>query len=109
MREKKVEWCDWEGEKMNFGNGITEIHSTAQALPLKCSSGSARMIYELWQPSYQNCRELRRKKIWIMATKLLKMGEKKIVIAKIWGGVKKKKSATSTIIFTTFSQQITGD
>ena len=44
-----------------------------------------------------------------MATKLLKMGEKKIVIAKIWGGVKKKKSATSTIFFTTFSQQITGD
>ena len=20
MREKKVEWCDWEGEKMNFSN-----------------------------------------------------------------------------------------
>ena len=49
-REKKVEWCDWEGEKMNFGNGITEIHSTAQALPLKCSSGSARMIYQ-----FMNC------------------------------------------------------
>ena len=73
MREKKVEWCDWEREKMNFSNGITEIHSTAQALPVKCSSGSALMRftnydnqiieivgnwgerkYELWQPSCEN-------------------------------------------------------
>ena len=45
MREKKVEWCDWKREKMNFGNGITEIHSTAQALPVKCSSGSALMRF----------------------------------------------------------------
>ena len=29
MREKKFEWCDWVGEKMNFGNGIIKIHSTA--------------------------------------------------------------------------------
>ena len=29
IREKKVEWCDWEGEKMIFGNDIIEIHSTA--------------------------------------------------------------------------------
>ena len=48
MREKKIEWCDWEGEKMNFGNDIIEIHSTVQPLPVKCSSGSARMIYQLW-------------------------------------------------------------
>ena len=77
MREKKVEWCDWEGEKMNFGNDITEIHSTAQPLPMKCLGGSARMIYQLWQPSCQNYRELRREKIWIVATKLPKMGGKK--------------------------------
>ena len=44
---------------MNFGNDITEIHSTAQALPVKYPGGSARMIYQLWQPSCQNCRELR--------------------------------------------------
>ena len=30
---------------MNFGNGITEIHSIAQALPVKCSSGSALMRF----------------------------------------------------------------
>ena len=29
MKEKKTEWCDWVGEKMNFGNAIIEIHSTA--------------------------------------------------------------------------------
>ena len=90
MREKKVKWCDWEREKMNFGNGITEIHSTTQALPVKCSSGSAlNEIYQLWQPNYRNCRELRREKIWIVATKLPKMGEKKkrIVVAEIWRGI----------------------
>ena len=38
---------------MNFGNDITEIHFTAQALPMKCPSGSGRMIYQLWQPSYR--------------------------------------------------------
>ena len=32
-------------------------------------------------------------------------GKKKIVVAKIWGRIKKKKSAT----FTIFLQQITGD
>ena len=91
MREKKAEWCDWEGEKMNFGNGIVEIHSTAQPLPVKCPSESAWMIYQLWQSSCRNCRELRREKIWIVATKLPKMGGKKKVVAEIWGGIKKKK------------------
>ena len=87
MREEKVEWCDWEGEKMNFRNDITEIHSTAQALPLKCPSGSGRMIYQLWQPSCRNCRDLRREKIWIVATKFLKMGGEIKVVAEIWGGI----------------------
>ena len=71
MREKKAEWCDWEGEKMNFGNAITEIHSTAQPLPVKCPCGVPEWFtncdnqvieivgnwgerkYELWQPSCQ--------------------------------------------------------
>ena len=54
---------------MNFGNGIIKIHSTAQALPVKCSSGSA-----------------------FVATKLPKMGGKKkrIVVAEIWELIKKK-------------------
>ena len=76
---------------MNFGNGITGIHSTAQALPVKCPSGSAWMIYQLWQSSCRNCRELRREKIWIVATKLPKMGGKKKVVAEIWRGIKIKK------------------
>ena len=104
-REKKVEWCDWEGEKMNFGNDIIEIHSTVQPLPVKCSSGSARIRfsncgnqvgkivrnweerkYELWQPSCQ------------------KWKKKKFVVVEIYGGIK-KNSVTSII----FLQQITGD
>ena len=32
MREKKNEWCDGEGKKMNFGNEIIEIH----VLPSSC-------------------------------------------------------------------------
>ena len=78
---------------MNFDNGITKIHSVAQALPMKCSSGSARMRftncgnqvveivgnwgerkYELWQPSCWKWEE-----------------KKRIVVAEIWGGIKKKK------------------
>ena len=38
--------------------------------------------------------------LWIVATKLLKMGGKKkkrIMVAKIWGGIKKKKNVISTI------------
>ena len=93
MRKKKVEWCNWEGEKINFGNDITEIHSTTQALPVKYPSGSAWMIYQLWQPSCRNCRKLRREKIWIVATKLPKMEgkKKKKVVAEIYGGIKKNK------------------
>ena len=66
-------------KKMNFGNEIIEIH----VLPISCSwsapvhaRGSAWMVYQLWQPSCRNCRELR-EKIWIVATKLPKMGGKK--------------------------------
>ena len=101
IREKKVEWCDWEEEKMNFGNDITKIHSTAQALPVKCPSGSARMIYQLWQPSCRNCRELRREKIWIVATKLPKMGGKKKWLSKSEEELK-KKSVTSIIFLQYF-------
>ena len=47
--EREENWVMWlGGEKMNFGNDIIEIHSTVQPLPVKCSSGSARMIYQLW-------------------------------------------------------------
>ena len=107
IREKKVEWCDWEEEKMNFGNDITKIHSTAQALPVKCPSGSARMIYQLWNPSCWNCRELRREKIWIVATKLPKMGGKKKSDCQNLGS--NKNGLWQLITFTISSQQITSD
>ena len=42
---------------------------------------------------------------WFMAMPLPKMVGKKKVVAKIWEGIKKKKSAMSTI----FLQQITCD
>ena len=99
-------------KKMNFGNEIIEIH----VLPSSCSwsaqvhaRGSAWMVYQLWQPSCRNCRELR-EKIWIVATKLPKMGGKKkeLWLPKSWGGIKKIKCYVHNI-FTTFSQQIIGD
>ena len=50
-----------------------------------------------------------KKIVAIVAMPLPKMGgEKKIAVAKIWGGIKKKKCYIHNI-FTTFSQQITGD
>ena len=36
MRDKKVEWYDWEEEKMNFDNDITEIHSIAPEVLQEC-------------------------------------------------------------------------
>ena len=71
---------------MNFDNSITEIHSIAQALPMKCSSGSARM-------RFTNC-----------GNQVAENGTKKkkrIVVVEIWGGIK-KKCATSTIFLQHF-------
>ena len=69
---------------MNFDNEFTEIH----VLPSSCrevspwsalvhARGSAWTVYQLWQPSCRNCRELRREKIWLVTTKLPKIGGKK--------------------------------
>ena len=83
MRERKVwqtrKMSDMMGreKKMNFGNEITEILVLSKLYPWSApmhARGSARMVYQLWQPSCRNCRELRREKIWIVAIKLLKMG-----------------------------------
>ena len=48
---------------MNFGNGITEIHSIAQALPVKCSSGSDRMRFT--NCGNQVVENGRKKKLWL--------------------------------------------
>ena len=63
--EREESWVMWWGEKkMNFGNEIIKI----LVLP---------SLYQLWQPSCRNCGELRREKIWIVTTKLPKMGGEK--------------------------------
>ena len=83
-------------KKMNFDNEIIEIHVLPSSCPWSAppvhAKGIARIVYQLWQSSCRNCRELR-EKIWIVATKLPKMGGKKkvIVVAKILGRNKKKK------------------
>ena len=79
---------------MNFSNDITEIHLTAQALPVKYPSESAWMIYQFMNCDNQVAENGKEKK--------------KIVVAEIWGGIKKKECYVHNI-FTTFSQQITGD
>ena len=79
---------------MNFDNSITEIHSIAQALPMKCSSGSARMRFtNCGNQVAENGRKKREKELWLQ-----KSGEE----------LKKKKCYVHNI-FTTFSQQITSD
>ena len=51
---------------MNFGNGITEIHSTTQALPMKCSSGSAQMRFtNCGNQVAENGRKKREKELWL--------------------------------------------
>ena len=85
------------GEKiLNFGNHITEIPAAQTCWP-KTNWGNAiteigekKILWQLWQC---HCR---------------KWEEKKLMVAKIWGGIKKKKCYVHNI-FTTFSQQITND
>ena len=86
---------------MNLGNDITEIHSTVrEVLQLECHNE----IYQLWQPSCWNCRELKRENM-NCGNQVAENGKKKkrIVMAEIWGEI--KKNAT----FIIFLQQITGD
>ena len=73
-------------KKVNFGNGVAEILTKCMR---EKSLNFSNLITEilaarnwlkgnqLWQPSCRNYRGVRREKIGIVATKLLKMGEKK--------------------------------
>ena len=86
-----------------FGNGIAAIPSAHTSCPggcskCECTQGKPndvgkKKIWQLWQCHCRHCR---------------KWEEKKLVVAKIWEGIKKKKCYVHNI-FTTFSQQITGD
>ena len=100
-----------EGEKLNFGNEITEILTTQNCYPSECEVPEVLVLretncdnqvaeilgkggerkYELWQPS---CQKWEEKKKW-----LPKSGEE----------FKKKKKYYVHNIFTTFSQQITSN
>ena len=84
-------------KKMNFGNEITKIHVLSSSCPwsaLVHAKGSARMVYQLWQPSCRKWFEKKKKELWL---------------PKSWGGIKKKIKCYIHNIFTIFSQQITGD
>ena len=115
MREKKDEWCDGREKKwisvMRLLKFLSYPAPAREVPPWRApvhARGSAWMVYQLWQPSCRNCRELRREKIWIVATKLPKMGGKKkkkrIVVAEILGRnfFLFKKCATSTIFLQHF-------
>ena len=75
------------------GNGIAEI------------GGGEDFAIGLWQC---HCRNME-KNLWqLWQCHCRKWEEKKLMVAKIWGGIKKKKCYVHNI-FTTFSQQITND
>ena len=85
-----------EREKiLNFGNVNTEI-----PLPNSCCLGM--------KCAWSAQSEKKKKIVTIVAMLLPKIrGKKKIMVAEIWGGIKKKFYVHN--IFTTFSQQIIGD
>ena len=108
MREKKDEWCDGREKWISVMRLLKFLSYPAPARevpPWRApvhARGSAWMVYQLWQLSCRNCRELRREKIWIVATKLPKMGGKKKWLPKSGEKFKKKKSITSTIFLQHF-------
>ena len=116
MREKKDEWCDGREKKwisvMRLLKFLSYPAPAREVPPWRApvhARGSAWMVYQLWQPSCRNCRELRREKIWIVATKLPKMGGEKKELWLPKSGEELKKNCYVHNIFVTFSQQITGN
>ena len=112
------------GKRVNFSNDVVEIQQKYERERENVGEGKF-WISVMWLPKFllpelaarvcdvlkkeTNCgnaiAKIREEKK-IVAITLPKMGgEKKIVVAEIWGGIKKKKNVTSTI----FSQQITSD
>ena len=85
-----------ERECMNFGNVITEIpaaRSTCPSVCAECSNWDVLKKNQLWQ---YYCRNRGRKKfLWQFHCQ--NRGRKKIVVAEIWGGI--KKISVTSIIF----------
>ena len=81
------------------GNGIAKIGGKKKVLV--CGNAIAEIgeffFFFLWQLWQCHCQKWEEKK------------KKRIVVAEIWGGIKKKKRCYVHKIFTIFSQQITGD
>ena len=79
----------WREKIWNFGNGVTEIPTAQITWPSVCAVCS-------------KCEVLTKKK-GNCGNAIVETGrEKKIVIAEIWGGIK-KKSVTSTIFYNIFT------
>ena len=79
--ERKDKWCDGRREKIWILVILLLKFLLPNTLPSRWSARStrwsARNGNQLWQPSCQNCKGVRREKIRHVATKLLKMGGKK--------------------------------
>ena len=71
--ERKDKWCDGRRKKKIWISVISlPKFLLPNTLPTRWSAQSARKGNQLWQPSCRNCRGVRREKIRIVATKLLK-------------------------------------
>ena len=70
----------------NSGNGIVKIGGKKKLLQLVCGNAIAKIGREGGGGEF----------VAIVTMPLPKMGGKKIVVAEIWGGIKIKKSVTST-------------
>ena len=114
------------GKRVNFGNNVVEIQQKYEREREKMGerkfwisvmwlskflllepTARAQKRNQLWQ-CY--CRNMGRKKNCSNCGNAIAENgrENKIVVAEIWEGIKKKKCYVHNI-FTTFSQQITGD
>ena len=115
------------GKRVKFGNSVAEIQQKYERERKKVGERKF-WISVMWLPKFllsePAARAQKRNQLWHCHCRnrgrkkncsncgnaIAKNGreKKKIVVAAIWGGIKKKKCYVHNI-FTTFSQQITGD
>ena len=107
------QWCCqnstkvWERKRksgrekiLNFGNHVIEISAAQTSWPSGVWSVNCPKRNQLWKCHCRN-RGVKKNFVVIVEMPLPKMGEKKILVAKIWWEIK-KKSATSTIFLQHF-------
>ena len=114
------------GKRVNFGNNVVEIQQKYEGEREKMGKRKF-WISVMWLPKFlllePTARAQKRNQLWQCYCRnrgrkkncsncgnaIAENGrENKIVVAEIWEGIKKKKCCVHNI-FTTFSQQITGD